>query len=110
MTHADRPDAPWRPTDRGLVVRVRLTPKARRNVLDAAVVETARGPALRAWVTAPPVDGAANTALIGLAAKTWRVAKSTITITQGARDRDKELTIAGAPDEVAARLGEWLNG
>ena len=64
--------------------------------------------ALKIQVTAPPVDGAANAALIKLLAKTWRLPKSAITIAVGATGRTKFVALAGRADDLAGRLDDWL--
>ena len=96
---------PWRPVPEGLRVTVRLTPKAGR----IGVVALADGtPAIKASVTAPPVDGAANAALVKLLAKTRRLPKSSITIVGGAGARTKVVGLAGDAAGLARRLADWL--
>jgi uncharacterized protein len=60
---------------------------------------------LKAWLTAPPVDGAANDALIALLAERLGLPKRAISIAYGANGRQKIVEIAGMTDaEVAAKL------
>jgi uncharacterized protein YggU (UPF0235/DUF167 family) len=56
---------------------------------------TASGPALRARVAAPPVEGAANAALIRLLARTLGVAPGAVTLIAGDTGRVKLLRVAG---------------
>ena len=56
-------------------------------------------------VTAPPVDGEANAAVIELVAKSLGVAKSAVEVIAGASSRRKTLRIAGV---TAAQLEELL--
>lgn len=93
----------------GLTLRVRLTPKARRSSIDGLMPEADGAVALKVAVTAAPEKGEANEALIALLAKEWRLAKSAITLTQGAADRRKRLHLAGDPAELERRLGDWLD-
>ena len=58
--------------------------------------------ALKVSLTAPPVDGAANEALIKLLSKLLRVPKGAVSIVQGRESRDKVLRISGV-DAVALR-------
>jgi len=51
---------------------------------------------LKVAVTAPPVDGEANAAVIETLAKALRVGKSAVEIVQGATGRRKTVRIAGA--------------
>lgn len=60
-----------------------------------------------ARLAAPPVDGAANSALIALVAKTFGVAKRDVTLLAGATSRLKRVSIHGDPSllaEIAASL------
>jgi uncharacterized protein YggU (UPF0235/DUF167 family) len=64
----------------------------------------ARG-ALRARVTAPPVDGAANAVVLRLLADVLDVPPSRISVLTGASGRRKRLLVSGLP---AAALAERL--
>ena len=60
--------------------------------------------ALRARVTAPPVDGAANDALIRLVAAELGVSKWRVRLVAGASNRTKLLEVDGVgPDALRAR-------
>jgi hypothetical protein len=80
---------------------IQVKPKSSRN----EVVRTADGPLVR--VTAPPVEGAANTAVIKTLAAALGIPKSRITITAGATGRLKRVSIAGLePTVLEARLAQ----
>ena len=54
---------------------------------------------------APPVDGAANKALIGFLSEVFGVPKSAISIELGASGRTKRVEVAGVSDEeISCRL------
>ena len=55
-------------------------------------------------VTAPPVDGEANAAVIELLAKSLGIAKSAIEVVAGASSRRKTLRIAGVTAEQIEAL------
>jgi uncharacterized protein YggU (UPF0235/DUF167 family) len=55
---------------------------------------------LRARVTAPAVEGAANNALIRLIADELEVAKSDVRIVAGAQSRQKLVVVDGVDAEV----------
>lgn len=74
--------------DGGVLLRVRVQPKASRN----AVVEMCPG-YCRIVLTAPPVDGAANEALVAFLAKVLRVKKRQIAVVSGGQSRLKSLQI-----------------
>ncbi|CAA7619233.1 DUF167 family protein [Magnetospirillum sp. UT-4] len=92
----------------GVRVRVRLTPKAARDRIDGLAADADGAVALKVSVTAVPEDGKANAALIKLLAKEWKVAKSALTLVQGATDRRKVIHVAGDPDELGGRLATWM--
>ena len=63
--------------------------------------------ALKIRVAAPPVDNAANRALIEFIARALGVAKSRVRIVSGTTGRKKMLEVDGVTsDLVAARLGQ----
>jgi uncharacterized protein (TIGR00251 family) len=81
---------------------IRLTPRADRDALSPGA---APGEPLRARVTAPPVDGQANAALVKLVAKALGVPKSRVAIVRGQGARDKVVRVEGlSPDDAHARL------
>jgi uncharacterized protein (TIGR00251 family) len=100
-------DRPWRRTPDGLVLHVRLTPKAASDSIDG-IAELSDGRAvLSARVRALPDKGAANAALEALVAKALNVAKRDVAIVAGATARLKTLKIAGdsnALEETCERL------
>jgi uncharacterized protein (TIGR00251 family) len=71
-------------------VRVRVTPRARRTVVGGA-----HGGALKIAVTAPPVEGEANAAVIDALADALGVPRRAIAVVRGATSREKTLRIAG---------------
>jgi uncharacterized protein (TIGR00251 family) len=84
----------------GALVNLRVQPRAARNEIVAWQDE-----ALRVRVTAPPVEGEANTAVRQLVARTLGVAPSTVTLVRGERSRDKVVRVAGLSlATVRARL------
>ncbi len=82
------------------MLRVRVQPRASRPGLVGA-----RAGALLVRVAAPPVEGAANQALLRLLGRDLGVAPSAIRILRGAAGREKVLSIRGLSAEtVRARL------
>jgi uncharacterized protein (TIGR00251 family) len=92
----------------GVSVRIRLTPKGGRDALGGRVELADGDEALAARVAAPPVEGAANKALIKLVAKSFGVPKSSVEIASGETSRLKTLRIAGDPMALAAKARELL--
>jgi uncharacterized protein (TIGR00251 family) len=83
---------------RGVRFDVRVQPRASRS----EVVGEQEG-ALRVRLAAPPVDGAANEALVELLAELLHVAKRDIRIVTGATSRRKVVEVDGVtPEQVLA--------
>jgi len=59
---------------------------------------------LKVAVTAPPVDGEANSRLIALLAKTLGIAKSRISLQSGQTSRHKKLLIDADAESVFSHL------
>ena len=91
----------------GLLVRLRVTPKARRNSIGGSIADATGALRLKVAVTAAPADGAANDAVIALLAKEWRMPRSAFALVAGAADRLKTIRIAGDPADLASRLEAW---
>lgn len=85
----------WRTTPDGIEIAVRVTPRSSRNELSPGSGHVV------ARLTSPPVDGAANVALIELAAKHFGVAKREVRLIAGDRARLKRLAIAGDAEALA---------
>ena len=62
------------------------------------------GDRLRVAVTAPPVDGEANAAVIEALAKAFGVRRAAVTIIRGERGRRKTVRIEGAAAATMQRL------
>ena len=86
---------------RGVTLRVRVTPRASRNALAGV-----QAGALRVRLTAPPVEGAANEALIAYLAELLGIARRQVSIASGLASRSKFVVIVGVDMEQARqRLG-----
>ena len=89
--------------DAGARFAVRLTPRAKRDEI-AAVVELNGRPALAVRLTARPVEGAANKALVALLADRLGVPKSAVTIEAGHTSRLKIVRVRGVTEDALLRL------
>lgn len=76
---------------------IRVIPRAPRTRVDGM-----RGGAILIRLAAPPVDGAANAALIAFLATALDLPRRNIRIVSGETSRDKRVAIEGL-DEPAAR-------
>ena len=83
------------------VIRVRVQPRASRDEIVGWQANT-----LRLRVSAPPLEGRANDAVVQLIARGAGVAPGAVSVVAGARGRDKLVRVAGVtPDALRARLG-----
>jgi uncharacterized protein len=80
---------------------IRVTPRAARAAVEG-VDEAGR---LRVRVTAPPVEGAANEAVLALLASELGVRRSGLTLLAGSAGRLKRVRIEGV--EAAALRARW---
>ena len=88
-----------------MILSVRVIPRSSKSRIDGR-----RGEALLVRLAAPPVDGAANEALIDLLAREFQRPKRDITILSGQSSRDKRIDIAGLSEaEGTERLSAILN-
>lgn len=84
----------------GVVLSVKAQPRASRTEVVGLF-----GNELKIKVASPPVDGAANQALIEFLAETLGVAKRDVTLARGASATHKQFVIVGiGADAVATRL------
>lgn len=88
----------------GIKLFVRLSPKAKREGIEGIYTDPDGAEHLKIAVSAPPVDGKANEALIKWLAKYLHIAKSAVTLTAGTTDRTKTLFIQGNPEELTKKL------
>lgn len=85
----------------GVRIRVRVVPRASRTELAGF-----HGDELRIRVTAPPVDGAANDALVSFLADRVAVPRSAVRLLSGKASRSKVVLITGlGAEQVRTRLG-----
>jgi hypothetical protein len=97
-----------RTAEGGLIVPVRLTPKASRNAIDGLREDADGGKALAVQVTAVPEKGKANEALERLLAKALGVAAGRVEVVGGATSRNKDVLVRGDPAEIALALEKLI--
>jgi uncharacterized protein (TIGR00251 family) len=87
-------------TPDGVVMSIKLQPRASANAIGEAL-----GNELRVKVTAPPVDAAANEALVRLLADTLDCPRNCVELVRGQTSRHKTVRVHGLSAEgVLARL------
>ena len=88
-----------------MILSVRVIPRSPRSKIDGR-----RGDALLVRLAAPPVDGAANEALIDLLSHEFQVPKRQIAILSGTTSRDKRVELGGLDAAAGeARLSDILS-
>lgn len=87
----------------GVYLAVKLQPRASKNEIGEAL-----GEELKIKVTAPPVDAAANQALIDLLAGTLDCSRSALKLVKGQTSRHKTIWIAGMTEQTV--LEKLKNG
>jgi hypothetical protein len=95
---------PIRSTTSGVTFAVKVQPRTKRNAVAGQL-----GDALKIALTAPPLDGRANQALVEFLAEILNVPRSSITIAAGRSSRRKVVAIAGlSAEEAGRRLAPFL--
>jgi uncharacterized protein (TIGR00251 family) len=99
------PDFKFRDARQGAAITVKVTPRARKTEL-AGVMDDGT---LKIKVAAPPVGGAANTALVEYLAKVLELPAGQIDIVAGASSERKLVTLVGiSPEAVDAIFKKML--
>jgi uncharacterized protein len=89
----DQPDGVW--------LSIKLQPRASANEIAGVM-----GNELRVKVTAPPVDSAANEALVRFLAETLDCARGKVELVRGQTSRHKIVRLLGmTAEEVVRRMG-----
>jgi len=80
---------------------VRLQPRSSRNEIIGV-----QGVSLKVRVTAPPVEGMANEALIDLLSRSLRTSRRNVCIVSGLSSRNKMIEVRGVDLESVQHLAE----
>ena len=99
---------PWRVGKPGLLLDIRVAPGAGKTVLGQVEPDATGLPRLKIRIAAPPVEGAANNAVIAYVAKSLGLAKRDIALASGAKARSKTLALEGEADDLSARITAWI--
>lgn len=91
---------PLKQTPAGITFSVKVQPRARKNAITGTV-----GDALKLALTARPVEGKANQAVIDFLAEFFDIPRSSVTIASGQTSRLKVIQISGlSAQQLRARL------
>jgi uncharacterized protein (TIGR00251 family) len=98
------PDDPWRYSNQGISVALRVTPRGGRDGIDGIETLANGRMVLKVRVRAIAEGGEANRAVTELFAKTLGVPKARVRILSGTTSRLKQIAVDGDP----RKLGEAL--
>ena len=88
------------PVRDGVLVNIKVTPRARRQGVEPPGSDAALG----VRVTAPADDGRANAAVIALLAETWDIPRQALSIAAGTGSRRKRIHVRGEPEALVRHL------
>ena len=93
---------------KGVSFAVKVHPRARKHAITGVV-----GDALKLSLTAPPVEGRANEAVIEFFADLFEIPRASVTIASGETSRNKIVRVAGVSKRIVeqkleAALGSFL--
>lgn len=92
-------------TAKGVTFAVKVQPRARKNAITGTV-----GDALKLALTAPPVEGKANQAVIEFFAEFFEIPRSSVSIASGETSRNKVIRVSGmSAQQVRERVAATLN-
>lgn len=80
-------------TKDGIVVNIRISPNAKKNEI------VKDGDIIKVKITAQPIDGKANKALVEFLSKTFKIPKTSIKILKGETSKDKTILFEIFDDE-----------
>ena len=95
---------PWQTTTQGLILHIHVQSRASQNRLVGR-----HGGSLKIALTVPPVDNAANTALLSFLAALLRIPRSSLMLLSGDKSREKRVQIVThEPTRLTQQLEQLL--
>ena len=95
---------PLKESANGVSFAVKVHPRAHKDAITGTI-----GDALKLALTAPPVDGKANQAVIEFFADLFAISRSSVTIASGETSRTKVIRVSGiSAEQVRQKLQSAL--
>jgi len=94
---------PLKESKSGITFSIKVHPRAKKNAITGTVSD-----ALKLALTAPPVEGRANEAVIDFFAKLLRLPRASITIAAGQSSRNKLISVSGMSVQSLHQILEKL--
>lgn len=92
----------FRETNDGIIVNIRISPNAKKNEI------IKDGEITKIKITALPIDGKANKALVEFLSKNFKIPKTSIKILKGETSKDKTILFMANDVEKLKILKETL--
>ena len=89
-------------TKDGLIVNIKISPNSKKNEI------INEGDFTKIKITAQPIDGKANKALIEFLSKNFKIPKTSIKILKGETSKDKTILFETQDEEKLTKLKETL--
>ncbi len=90
--------------DGAILLRLHVQPRAAQNQIAGL-----QGEALKLRLSAPPVDGKANKAVLAFLAELFSLPKSALSLKSGQQSRQKTVLVTGASEAaIRERLAAYL--
>lgn len=93
----------YKQTDNGILISFKISPNASKN----EIIKTDEG--IKIKITAQPVDGKANKALVEFLSKQFKIPKTSIEIVKGHTSKEKTLLLKTDKPETLANISEMFD-
>ena len=88
--------------EKGLILKLKIVPNSSKN----EIIKTEEG--LKVKITAQPIEGKANKALIDFLSKTFKISKSSFEIVKGETSKEKTVLVKCNDEEKLQKLKDFL--
>lgn len=86
----------------GIIINIKISPNSKKNEI------IKDGEIIKIKISAQPVDGKANKALIEFLSKTYKIPKTSIKILKGDSSKEKTILFLTKDDEKIKKLKEFF--